>query len=107
MATRPLSCYTDQEAQYAAASYRPTLEQHRFKVSMSRKGNCHDNAVAESFFSNLKNEVTHRTICPDRKEARAAIFDYIELFCNRMRPHQTLDYRTPIEVEAQFEQILN
>lgn len=102
-----LICHTDQGAQYAAASYRAMLEQHRFKASMSRKGNCHDNAVAESFFSNLKNEVTHHTIYPTRKEAKAAIFDYIELFYNRMRPHQTLDYLTPIEVEAQYEQMLN
>jgi transposase InsO family protein len=97
-----LICHTDQGAQYAASSYRALLDKHGFKASMSRKGNCHDNAVAESFFSNLKNELTHHTIYPTRKEAKAAIFDYIELFYNRMRPHQTLDYRTPVEVEATY-----
>lgn len=97
-----LICHTDQGAQYAASNYRTMLETHGFKASMSRKGNCHDNAVAESFFSNLKNELTHHTIYSTRKEAKAAIFDYIELFYNRMRPHQTLGYRTPAEVEAQY-----
>jgi hypothetical protein len=79
-----------------------TISRCETSFSMSRKGNCHDNAVAESFFSNLKNELTHHTIYPTRKEAKAAIFDYIELFYNRMRPHQTLGYRTPVEVEALF-----
>lgn len=102
-----LICHTDQGAQYAAASYRAVLEKHGFKVSMSRKGNCHDNAVAESFFSNLKNELTHHSIYPTRKEAKAAIFDYIELFYNRLRPHQTLDYKTPVEVETQYSEVLN
>lgn len=97
-----LICHTDQGAQYAASSYRAVLEQHGFRASMSRKGNCHDNAVAESFFSNLKNELTHHTTYSTRKEAKAAIFDYMELFYNRMRPHQTLDYRTPVDVEAQY-----
>jgi putative transposase len=104
-----LICHTDQGAQYAASSYRALLDQHGFKASMSRKGNCHDNAVAESFFSNLKNELTHHTTYQTRQEAKAAIFDYIELFYapkevllgdNRLRPHQTLGYRTPVEVEA-------
>ena len=68
---------------------------------MSRKGHCHDNAVAESFFSNLKNELTwHRTF-ETRTEARAAVFDYIELFYNRKRMHQSLGYRTPEQMERQ------
>jgi transposase InsO family protein len=102
-----LICHTDQGAQYAATSYRVLLDKHGFKASMSRKGNCHDNAVAESFFSNLKNEITHHTIYQTRKEAKAAIFDYIELFYNRLRPHQTLNYKTPVEVEAQYSEVLN
>ncbi len=102
-----LICHTDQGVQYASTSYRTVLAQHKFRASMSRKGNCHDNAVAESFFSNLKNEITHHTIYATRKEAKAAIFDYIELFYNRMRPHQTLNYRTPVEAEAQHAEMLD
>jgi transposase InsO family protein len=55
---------------------------------MSRKGNCLDNAVAESFFSSLKNELAHHTLFEDRDEARSAIFDYLEVFYNRQRIHQ-------------------
>lgn len=102
-----LICHTDHGVQYGASSYRTVLARHQFRTSMSRKGNCHDNAVAESFFSNLKNEVTHHTIYATRKQAKAAIFDYIELFYNRMRPHQTLNYRTPVEAEAQFAEMLD
>jgi putative transposase len=97
-------------------AYRNLLQRHRFRASIpqgdflrgvSRKGNCHDNAVAESFFLNLKNEMTHHTIYETRQEAKAAIFDYIELFYNRLRPHQTLDYRTPAEAEAAYIEMLN
>jgi putative transposase len=102
-----LICHTDQGAVYGAKPYLDLIKQHCFKRSMSRKGNCHDNAVAESFFSNLKNEVTHHTIYPTRREAKAAIFDYIELFYNRLRPHQTLDYQTPVDVEARYQKMLN
>ena len=68
-------------------------------ASMSRKGNCHDNAVAESFFANLKNELIYHRDFKTRSEARSAIFDYIELFYNRKRLHQTLNYQTPDEYE--------
>ncbi len=97
-----LVCHTDQGVQYSAALYREVLQAHGIQASMSRKGNCHDNAVAESFFSNLKNELTHHCIYHTRREAKAAIFDYIELFYNRLRPHQTLNYQTPVTAEAQF-----
>ncbi len=69
---------------------------------MSRKGNCHDNAVAESFFSSLKNEAMHDRFFVTREEAKAIISDYIEVYYNRERVHQTLDYQTPAQVEAQF-----
>jgi putative transposase len=71
-------------------------------LSMGLKGSALDNAVVESFFSNLKNELVHHCDFPTRDKARAAIFDYIELFYNRRRLHQTLNYRTPIEVEKQW-----
>jgi len=69
------------------------------QASMSGKGNAYDNAVAESFFSNLKNELVHHCDFRTREAARAAIFDYIEVFYNRQRIHQTLGYRTPAAVE--------
>jgi transposase InsO family protein len=69
---------------------------------MSHKGNCYDNAVVESFFSNLENELVHNQSFKDRSVARSAILDYIEVFYNRQRQHQTLDYQTPV----QFEEII-
>ena len=78
------------------------MAEHGLKASMSRKGNCHDNAVAESFFSNLKNKVMHDRFFSSRAEAQAVINDYIEVYYNRMRIHQSLGYQTPTEVEAQF-----
>ena len=67
---------------------------------MSRKGNCLDNAVAESFFSSLKNELVHHRVFEDRDEARAAIFDYMEIFYNRRRLHQSLGYVSPADFET-------
>jgi putative transposase len=91
--------HTDQGVLYAAAAYRAILTEHGMIASMSRKGNCHDNAVAESFFSNLKNELTWHCTFQSRDEARAAIFDYIEVFYNRQRLHETLDYVSPMRYE--------
>ena len=68
--------------------------------SMSRKGNCFDNAVAESFFSNLKNELTHHTLFEDYDTARSAIGEYIDVYYNQHRLHQTLGYLTPAQAEA-------
>jgi transposase InsO family protein len=91
--------HTDQGILYATAAYRSVLKAHGMIQSMSRKGDCYDNAVAESFFSNLKNELTWHCRFPDRTTARAAIFDYIEVFYNRQRLHQTLDYVSPVRYE--------
>lgn len=98
-----LICHTDQGAVYGAITYRQVLDDYGLLPSMSRRGNCHDNAVAESFFSNLKNEITHHTIYDTRQEAMAAISDYVEVYYNRLRLHQTLQYRTPAEVEARYQ----
>ena len=68
--------------------------------SMSRKGNCHDNAVAESFFGNLKNELAYHCDFRTTQEAKSAIFDYVECFYNRKRLHQILNYKTPVEYET-------
>ena len=91
--------HTDQGIQYRSRDYQAILEAHEMIPSMSRKGNCHDNAVAESFFSHLKNELIYHHNFSDRDEARTAIFDYIEVFYNRQRLHQTLGYKTPIDYE--------
>ena len=68
---------------------------------MSGKGNCYDNAVAESFFSSLKNEIVHHRNYRTRDEARTEIFDYIELFYNRKRLHQSLNYQTPMKYKSE------
>ena len=91
--------HTDQGTLYAARKYRERMEAHGIRPSMSAKGNAYDNAVAESFFGNLKNEVIHHIDFESRDAARAAIFDYIELFYNRSRIHQSLGYVSPVEFE--------
>lgn len=91
--------HTDQGRLYGSTIYTQLLSRYGMLRSMSRKGNCYDNAVVESFFSSLKNEVVHHRDFQTRDEARTAIFDYIELFYNRRRIHQSLDYETPTEYE--------
>ncbi len=95
-----LICHTDQGAVYGSNEYKEVLARHQLVPSMSRRGNCHDNAVAESFFSTLKNELTRHTIYRTRDEAKAAISEYIELYYNPLRPHTTLKYRSPTQVET-------
>ena len=92
--------HSDQGQVYAGSAYRAMLRTHGIVQSMSRKGNCLDNAVAESFFSNLKNELVHHVVYEDRDQARSAIFEYMELFYNRQRLHQTLGYVSPDQYEA-------
>ncbi len=93
--------HSDQGNQYTASLYRTILTRRGVVLSLSRKGNCYDNAVVESFFSSLKNELTHDRSFQDRTEARQAIFQYIEGFYNRTRLHQTLGYRSPEVFEQQ------
>lgn len=93
-------CHTDQGVTYGATEYRALLNNHGIKPSMSRKGCCHDNAVAESFFSTLKNELTHHYIYDNVATAEAAIGDYIDVYYNKQRLHQSLDYRTPAQMET-------
>jgi transposase InsO family protein len=92
--------HTDQGSQYAAMAYRQVLIQHGLVASMSRRGNCYDNAVAESFFSTLKNELVHDRTFLTRDEARNQVFEFIEVFYNRQRVHQTLGYVSPAAFEA-------
>ena len=69
---------------------------------MSRKGDCYDNAPMESFFSSIKTELVHRTQFRTRREAKAALFEYIEIFYNRKRRHSGIDYRTPAQAHAEM-----
>jgi putative transposase len=92
--------HSDQGIQYSGTNYKTILKTNDMIASMSRKGNCYDNAVAESFFSNLKNELVYHCDYHDRDEARAAIFKYIEVFYNRKRLHETLDYVSPAQYEV-------
>jgi putative transposase len=93
--------HTDRGILYATTSYQAILAYHGMLPSMSRKGDCWDNAVVESFFANLKNELIWHNRFKTRDEARAAIFEYIEIFYNRQRLHQTLDYVSPVRYEEQ------
>ena len=95
--------HSDRGCQYTSADYRGALAEHGIAVSMSRRGNCWDNAVAESFFATLKTELVYQQHWSTRVELRAALFDYIETFYNRSRLHSALDYRAPAEVEAEYD----
>jgi putative transposase len=94
--------HSDRGCQYTSVEYRTKLAALGIEVSMSRKGNCWDNAVAESFFATLKAELVHRRRWSTRNELRSAAFEYIESFYNRRRLHSSLGYRTPAEVEQQL-----
>lgn len=91
--------HSDQGSQYTAQSYREKLKAYGMICSMSRKGECHDNAVAESFFHTLKEELVYDANYKTHNEARQAIFKYIELFYNRKRLHSYLNYKAPYEYE--------
>ncbi|MDP3071768.1 MAG: IS3 family transposase [Opitutaceae bacterium] len=97
---RGLIHHSDRGVQYASADYRATLADHGLIASMSRKGNCYDNAAMEAFWSSLKNELVHRRRFTTRAEARTAIFDYIEVFYNRTRRHSSLGYQSPLDYES-------
>jgi len=97
--------HSDRGVQYASTPYREVLERHGVEQSMSRRGNCLDNAPMESFFASLKKEHVHGARFRTRDEARAAVFDYVEVFYNRQRLHSALSYRTPAEARAGMEGI--
>lgn len=92
--------HSDQGSTYASSDYRKQLARHQLTCSMARKGECLDNAVAESFFGSLKNEWVNHEDYRTRQQARESIFEYIEVFYNRQRRHATLNYLTPAEFEA-------
>ena len=91
--------HTDRGSQYCSDSHTKLTKQHGIIQSMSRKGNCWDNAVAESFFSTIKTELIFQHKFKTREEAKHAIFEYIEVFYNRIRMHSTNDYLSPVNYE--------
>ena len=91
--------HSDRGVQYASGDYQKLLAEHGIDCSMSRKGDCWDNAVAESFFSTLKAELVHRTDYVSRSQARASVFEYIEAFYNPRRRHSALGYLSPVHHE--------
>jgi transposase InsO family protein len=95
----PAMLHSDQGSQYAAADYQAMLKRYDIRCSMSRKGDCWDNAVAESFFHTLKTELVHHEDYCTRKAAKASIFEYIEVFYNRQRRHSHLDQQAPLAYE--------
>jgi putative transposase len=94
-----LIMHTDRGSQYGADSYRQLLAQHAIQPSMSRKGNCWDNAVAESFFHTLKTELIYLEDFDTREQAQTAVFEYIEVFYNRQRCHSANGYLAPLAYE--------
>jgi putative transposase len=94
--------HSDQGSQFSSYDWQDFLKEHNLKPSMSRRGNCHDNAVAESFFQLLKRERIRRKTYPDREAARQDVFDYIEMFYNPKRRHGNNNRLSPVEFERQY-----
>lgn len=94
--------HSDRGSQYASNKFRLLLQENCFQQSMSGKGNCYDNAQAESFFSRFKAELIEDGVFTDLEEARLEIFSYLEGYYNRERLHSSLGYKTPIEFEAEW-----
>jgi len=97
-----LVVHSDRGSQYASEEYREKLNDLGMTASMSRKGNCYDNAFTETFFKTLKTELVYRRKFKTRNEAKAAIFEYIEVWYNRQRIHSSLDYKTPVGYETEL-----
>ena len=91
--------HSDRGSQYASGDYQRALKDNKMFCSMSRKGDCWDNAVAESFWSTIKAELIHDVDFPSRAIAQQAVFEYIEVFYNRQRRHSTIGYKTPAQQE--------
>src|SRR3989440_12045546 len=96
--------HSDRGSQYTSQAYRQLVEQCGMIVSMSRRGNCWDNAAMESFFGSLKEECVGGTIYFSHEEARLALFAYLEIFYNRIRRHSTFGYVSPLIYELRREQ---
>lgn len=94
-----LVSHSDRGSQYASEEYRKKLDTLQITASMSRKGNCWDNAFAESFFATIKKELIYRTEYKTKEEAKKDIFEYIEVWYNRKRIHSSIGYKTPVQFE--------
>jgi transposase InsO family protein len=94
--------HSDRGVQYASWDYRQQLQDSGVKASMSRKGNCYDNAAMESFWSTLKQELIYRRTFQTRLQARQQIFEWIEIFYNRTRLHSSLGFKSPVDFENQL-----
>ncbi len=94
--------HSDQGSTYASGGYQQRLRENNLRCSMSRKGECLDNAVAESFFGSLKNELVYHEDYKTRAQAKQSIFEYIEVFYNRKRRHAFLNYMTPVDYEKKY-----
>jgi len=94
--------HSDRGSQYASADYRQLLTLNGLEASMSRAGNCYDNAAMESFWGKLKTELVYRQTFATRQEARLAIFEYVEVFYNRVRLHSALGFKSPVDFEQQL-----
>lgn len=99
---RDLMIHSDRGVQYASRDFRETLKRHNFIQSMSRKGNCWDNAVAESFFHTLKTQLTHHVSYKNSQAAEQSLFNYIEIYYNRRRRHSTNGYKSPADFENEW-----
>jgi len=99
-----LLCHSDRGSQYASGDYQHRLQEAGIVCSMSRRGNCWDNAPTESFFATLKKELVHRTHFESREQARGAVFRWIEVWYNRKRRHSTLGYLSPEAFERKQQQ---
>jgi putative transposase len=99
--------HSDRGSQYCSAEYQSLLDTHQMVVSMSRTGNCYDNAPMESFFGTLKCELVHDRHYRTQAEARQDIFEYIEVFYNRKRRHSSLGYKSPVEYEHLCQSCVN
>lgn len=95
--------HSDRGSQYASNAFRELLRKEGFRQSMSGKGNCYDNAQAESFFSRFKAELIEGGVFEDLEQARSEIFSYIEGYYNRVRLHSSLGYKSPIEFEMELQ----
>lgn len=102
-----LIVHSDRGSQFASAEYRQMLAAHQLVPSMSRQGNCYDNAFMEAFWSSLKYELVYHRRFATHAEARSAIFDYIESFYNRTRLHSSLGYVSPVQFEATTRQSIS
>ena len=97
-----LMVHSDRGVQYASGDFRAVLEKHGFAQGMRRKGNCWDNAVAESFFHSIRTQLTHHCIFRNVAEAEQAFFNYIEIYHNRQRKHSTNGYKSPAHYELEW-----